>query len=224
MALESFSGIWSLDISSPYTSDDVNQGDDHLRGIKASLKQTFPEVSATVNVSHTELNYLSGVASNIQDTISSHNALLTSHQSLSQSYASHLAYSIMSLAGSTTEFSASTSLSLFTGFGTVGPQNLATALTASGAISVTRPGHYDVLANLCISASTAANMTVAIYVNDTASDYQGTGLVPAQGRAAIVAAGIVSAGASDEIRVRIAASTAKLITVKDGQLRVRKVN
>lgn len=81
MALESFSGIWSLNRSNPTASDDINQGDDHLRGIKASIRQTFPEISATVNVSASEINHLSGVASNIQNTLSSFSASLASQQS-----------------------------------------------------------------------------------------------------------------------------------------------
>jgi hypothetical protein len=82
MAVESFSGIWSLNTSNPTASDDINQGDDHIRGIKASLRQTFPSVSATINVSETEINHLSGVASNIAnalDTLSASLATVTTN-------------------------------------------------------------------------------------------------------------------------------------------------
>jgi hypothetical protein len=82
MALESFSGIWSLNSSNPTSADDINQGDDHIRGIKASLRQTFPNISSTVNVSQTELNHLSGVGSNVQnalDTISASLATVTTN-------------------------------------------------------------------------------------------------------------------------------------------------
>lgn len=217
MALESFSGIWSLDTSNPLPSDDINQGDDHIRGIKASIRQTFPALSATVSVAASEINHLAGVAENVGDVISRHNAL-------SQSYVSHIAYGIMSLAGSTTEFSASTSLSLFTGFDVAGVSTLTTLKTASGAIAVSKPGHYEVDARLAISASTAAEIQVGLFLNDTDTGFRGTGLVPAQGRSNISVYGMYSAGASDEFRIRLSATVAKLIVVKDGQFKVVRRN
>lgn len=217
MALEGFSGVWSLNPSNPLSSDDINEGDDHIRGIKTAIRQTFPKLSATASVAASEINTLKGATSNVQDAIDR-------HSTLSQSFASHIAYGMMALQGSTTEFSASTSLSLFTGFDIAGASNLTTLKTASGAIAVTYAGLYGVDANLCISASTAAEITVAVYVNDTLSTVQGTTLVPAQGRSHVGMAGIVSAGASDEVKVRLSATVAKLITVKDGQLRVKKYN
>ncbi|MBR0899960.1 tail fiber protein [Bradyrhizobium tropiciagri] len=42
MALETFSYITSLDSTNPAPTDGVVNGDDHMRGIKLTLKQTFP--------------------------------------------------------------------------------------------------------------------------------------------------------------------------------------
>lgn len=215
MALESGSGIWSLNVSNPATSDDVSQGDDHIRLIKSSLKQTFPLLSATVNVSNGDLNTLQGISSNVQGQF----------DNLSANLMSQISYGSMRMTnGQTTEFSASTSLSLFTGFdipGLVGYNT--TVKTASGAIAVTNAGHYFAQATLCVSASTAINLAVALYVNDTNTGLQSSTLIPAQGRSSVTVAGDVSMGANDEIRTRILATVAKLIVVKDGQLNVRKL-
>lgn len=66
MALEDLTGtkyIDSLNSSNPTATDGVNEGDDHLRGIKNVLKQTFANVSGAITSTHTELNLLDGVTS-----------------------------------------------------------------------------------------------------------------------------------------------------------------
>jgi len=62
MGLESFSFITSLNASNPvHATDPVSQGDDHLRGLKTTLLNTFPNLNAAVNLTPTEANYLDGV-------------------------------------------------------------------------------------------------------------------------------------------------------------------
>ena len=62
MGLETFSYITSLNVSNPvHATDQVSQGDDHLRGIKLALTQSFPNVNAAVTLTPTEFNYLDGV-------------------------------------------------------------------------------------------------------------------------------------------------------------------
>lgn len=62
MSLETGTYISDLDASNPvHASDDVSQGDDHLRLIKATLKATFPSIAGAMTASHVELNYLDGV-------------------------------------------------------------------------------------------------------------------------------------------------------------------
>lgn len=63
MGLETFTGIWSFNSSWPVGASDLKSaGDEHLRGIKAALLTTFPNIGAAVNATHTELNRLVGVA------------------------------------------------------------------------------------------------------------------------------------------------------------------
>jgi len=62
MGLESFSFITSLNSSNPvHATDPVSQGDDHIRGVKLSLLNSFPNVNAAVDLTPTEFNYLDGV-------------------------------------------------------------------------------------------------------------------------------------------------------------------
>ncbi|MAZ60163.1 MAG: hypothetical protein CL753_06865 [Chloroflexi bacterium] len=53
MALETGTYLNSLVSSNPPASDNVSQGDDHLRLIKSVLKNSFPSVDSIVNVVHT---------------------------------------------------------------------------------------------------------------------------------------------------------------------------
>lgn len=66
MALETGNYITDLVITNPTGGDPKSQGDDHLRLVKKTVKQTFPNINAPVTVTPTELNYLTGVTSNIQ--------------------------------------------------------------------------------------------------------------------------------------------------------------
>ena len=63
MALESGTYISQLNSSNPTTSDDVAEGDDHLRLIKAVLKNQFSGLTGTtaISSSEAELNIMDGV-------------------------------------------------------------------------------------------------------------------------------------------------------------------
>lgn len=69
MGLESGTYIDSLVVTNPTTSDKRRQGDDHLRLIKSTLKNTFPNIAGAVTPTHTELNYVVGVTSALQTQI-----------------------------------------------------------------------------------------------------------------------------------------------------------
>lgn len=56
MALESASFISQLNASNPLSTDTVSQADDHLRLIKAVLKNTFPNLSSPVTATASQLN------------------------------------------------------------------------------------------------------------------------------------------------------------------------
>lgn len=56
MALESTTFINGLVSSNPASTDSVSQADDHIRLLKATLKNTFPNVEGAVTKTHTQLN------------------------------------------------------------------------------------------------------------------------------------------------------------------------
>ena len=64
MGLETGTYISDLNSSNPVAGDPVNEGDDHIRLIKSTVKATFPSVSGAVTSTHTELNLLDGVTAN----------------------------------------------------------------------------------------------------------------------------------------------------------------
>ncbi len=69
MGLETGTYINSLVATNPVFSDPVSAGDDHIRLLKATIKNTFPNISGAVTATHTELNFVDGVTSNIQTQI-----------------------------------------------------------------------------------------------------------------------------------------------------------
>lgn len=63
MGLENSTYISGLNASNPvHATDPVSEGDDHMRLIKSTLLNTFPNINAAMNASPTELNYMVGVA------------------------------------------------------------------------------------------------------------------------------------------------------------------
>lgn len=58
MALENGTYINSLDASNPTITDQIDQGDDHLRLIKSTIKSTFPNITGAVTLTHTQINDL----------------------------------------------------------------------------------------------------------------------------------------------------------------------
>ena len=56
MPVETFNYIDSLNTANPTATDNVSEGDDHIRGIKTTLKNTFPNVNGAVSKTDEELN------------------------------------------------------------------------------------------------------------------------------------------------------------------------
>jgi len=231
MALESGSGIWSLVVSNPAASDDVNAGDDHLRLIKDSLKQTFPNISATVNATNAQINHLSGVDSNIQNSIDTISASLQSEISrtndLSQSFQAEItkvAYGTIYLSDSSAEFSATTSFTTFVSFDTVGVSKLITAGTATGALVVTNAGHYDIMGKLDVSSSAALVITALVMIDDATSNIRSEVALAAGGSGSLNLLGIETAGASSKIQIRLLGSITTAFTVSNAQLKVRRAD
>lgn len=70
MALETGTYISDLNASNPVGGTDlVSTLDDHIRLVKSTIKNTFPNVAGAVTPSHTELGYVAGVTSAIQTQI-----------------------------------------------------------------------------------------------------------------------------------------------------------
>ena len=66
MALETGTYISDLVTSNPDGADGRNTVDNHLRLVKSTIKNTFPNITGAVSPTHTELNYVDGVTSAIQ--------------------------------------------------------------------------------------------------------------------------------------------------------------
>jgi hypothetical protein len=67
MPLESsFTYISDLVATNPAVGDNVSVGDDHIRGIKATILATFPNITGAITATHTELNFVDGVTSAVQ--------------------------------------------------------------------------------------------------------------------------------------------------------------
>ena len=60
MTVESVTLISDLDQNNPAGGDSISEGDDHIRNIKRSLKNTFPNISDPVTVTADDLNALGG--------------------------------------------------------------------------------------------------------------------------------------------------------------------
>ena len=62
MTVESVTYINDLDVNNPAGGDSISQGDDHIRNIKKSIKNTFPNVSEPVTATAEELNKVTNFA------------------------------------------------------------------------------------------------------------------------------------------------------------------
>lgn len=62
MTVESVTYISDLDVNNPAGGDSISQGDDHIRNIKKSLKNTFPNVSEPVTATADEINRITDFA------------------------------------------------------------------------------------------------------------------------------------------------------------------
>lgn len=61
MGIETFNYIDSLNTANPTSTDNVSEGDNHIRGIKTTLKNSLPNINGAVTATDEELNILDGV-------------------------------------------------------------------------------------------------------------------------------------------------------------------
>ena len=66
MALETGTYISDLTVTNPTATDPRSEGDDHIRLLKTTIKNTFPNVNGAVTPTDEELNFVDGVTSAIQ--------------------------------------------------------------------------------------------------------------------------------------------------------------
>lgn len=58
MSLETSTYINGLVVTNPTSSDPVSRGDDHLKLLKSTIKNTFPNVTGAITTTHVEINLL----------------------------------------------------------------------------------------------------------------------------------------------------------------------
>jgi len=85
MGLETGSYLDDLDPTWPLQGDPVNQGSAHIRLIKDILQTTFPGAAAggfakAIIATEDEINYLSGVTSNVQDQLNALDVRVTANE------------------------------------------------------------------------------------------------------------------------------------------------
>jgi hypothetical protein len=66
MGLEVATYIDGLIATNPTGTDPKSQGDDHLRLVKSTIKNTFPNIAGAVTPTHAEINHLGGLTVNVQ--------------------------------------------------------------------------------------------------------------------------------------------------------------
>ena len=69
MTVESVTYINTLDETRPAGGDKISEGDNHIRNIKRSIKETYPNVDGEVRASDEEMNYLVGLTEPIKDSL-----------------------------------------------------------------------------------------------------------------------------------------------------------
>lgn len=75
MTVEIATYINQLNTAWPLAADLISEGDDVLRLIKTTIRNTFPNVAGAVSASHIELSYVAGVTSGIQGQINGKGAI-----------------------------------------------------------------------------------------------------------------------------------------------------
>jgi len=69
MGLESVTYISDFNVLWPLGGDSKSEGDNHIRNLKLGIKQTFPNISATISATHAEINALIDITSDTSDSI-----------------------------------------------------------------------------------------------------------------------------------------------------------
>lgn len=65
MGVENANGIHELDSDAPLGTESISEGDNHIRVIKNAIKKTFKSVTGEVTASHTDLNEVPGLVTDV---------------------------------------------------------------------------------------------------------------------------------------------------------------
>ena len=65
MPVENAEFIHQLDADRPTGGESISEGDDHLRAIKGAVKGTFPQVKGQVTATHSDLNEVPGLVTEV---------------------------------------------------------------------------------------------------------------------------------------------------------------
>lgn len=184
MALETATYISDLVSTNPTASDNISQGDDHIRLLKATLKSTFPNILGAVTPSHTTLNFMDATSS-VQTQL---NAKAPS--------ASPTLTGTVTISGTLTGAGVSTYLASPPAIGSTAPSTGSfTTLTTSGDIVMSGTGQLDLPAGTTAQRSSTPT-TGMIRYNTTLSAFEGYG---ALGWAAIGGGGGATGGGTDAV-------------------------
>lgn len=167
MALETGTYISDLVVTNPTGADAKSTADDHLRLLKSTVKNTFPNVTGAVTPSHTVLNYLTGVTSAVQTQLDA-KAPLASPTFTGTPAAPTATTGTSSTQVATTAFVASSIAS-------VNSQTALVVAVVSATTQTATAGSHYVLTNvsqttLTLPATPSSGQTVAVTVANSRTD------------------------------------------------------
>jgi hypothetical protein len=163
-------------------SDDIAEGDTHLRGIKNTLINTFPNIAGAVLPTHSEINYLSGVTANVQAQLNEKAALAHSHSEYAAVSHSHSGYALASHAHTDYESRISTLEGLIGSGGYTPEQSLVAAnVGLDGKVTVNTSVPYTVFGyeirnaepNALVTANSAVTGSINVGYTNAQGHYTG---------------------------------------------------
>ena len=230
MAVETTqNGIWNFDTSLPTATDDISEGDDHIRGIKAMVVRTFPNISATANVTAQELNYLSGVTSNVQDQFNDVSASLADVQSQVDALSAQAAVAYGGLnvlaTAPATVYTASTSLAAYAEWTTPMISSNVTVNTSAGSLSPDITGIYNVFVSTSFSGDSSVQFSMHLFKDDVDTGFGYQRLLNSNGDIGNANFfGIISANAGAVLKTRLASSAAdSAYRLHQGQFAIQRL-